>query len=374
MNRSVIASWSRERDLWEAPQLDIFGDADVFSTSLPKSGCVHGGEMFERPTLVEPAANGEVGERVLPTPVAQPSGNSPQEHLRKKPGRKVVTDLSIIVENGLLETGGELPSEDEEAAIVKERLFPTPKASDGVMGRPKTTGRPIEQSTHLCTIATLLPTVTTRDHTTETGEENRHTPALRAVSVYFPTPNTMDSLSAREGEALERQLHRGDLNGSRRSSTGNLREDIIELAPKHLPTPNARDGAGGGAQHPDFRLAGGHQACLTDAATIMGEGSESAESPFGRYAAAVERWEDATRPAPAPTELNTRNKPRLAAPFAEWMMGLPEGWVTSEEIGLTRAQQLKAIGNGVVPQQAATAISFLLGRAIEDAEAQLSAD
>lgn len=46
--------------------------------------------------------------------------------------------------------------------------------------------------------------------------------------------------------------------------------------------------------------------------------------------------------------------------FVEWMMGLPDGWVTSPEIGLTRAQQLKAIGNGVCPQQAATALKHLL--------------
>jgi DNA (cytosine-5)-methyltransferase 1 len=40
------------------------------------------------------------------------------------------------------------------------------------------------------------------------------------------------------------------------------------------------------------------------------------------------------------------------------MMGLPEGHVT--DVGLTRAQQLKALGNGVVPQQAALAIDYLL--------------
>jgi DNA (cytosine-5)-methyltransferase 1 len=43
------------------------------------------------------------------------------------------------------------------------------------------------------------------------------------------------------------------------------------------------------------------------------------------------------------------------------MMGLPAGHVTAPEIGLTRAQQLKALGNGVVPQQAALALRTLLG-------------
>jgi DNA (cytosine-5)-methyltransferase 1 len=39
------------------------------------------------------------------------------------------------------------------------------------------------------------------------------------------------------------------------------------------------------------------------------------------------------------------------------MMGLPEGHVTN--VGLTRAQQLKALGNGVVPQQAALALRLM---------------
>lgn len=43
-------------------------------------------------------------------------------------------------------------------------------------------------------------------------------------------------------------------------------------------------------------------------------------------------------------------------------MGLPAGWVTDPAIGLTRNQQLKALGNGVVPQQAALALRLLLGQ------------
>ena len=35
-------------------------------------------------------------------------------------------------------------------------------------------------------------------------------------------------------------------------------------------------------------------------------------------------------------------------------MGLPAGWVTDVP-GLTRAEELKALGNGVVPQQASVA-------------------
>lgn len=44
-------------------------------------------------------------------------------------------------------------------------------------------------------------------------------------------------------------------------------------------------------------------------------------------------------------------------------MGLPEGWVTAPEIGLSRTAQLTALGNGVVPQQAALAARLLLQQA-----------
>lgn len=86
----------------------------------------------------------------------------------------------------------------------------------------------------------------------------------------------------------------------------------------------------------------------------------SSRIEWGRYAPAIRRWEQLVGPAPNPTEPNSKGKPRLAAPFVEWLMGLPEGWVTSPEIGLTRAQQLKALGNGVVPQQARAALTQLL--------------
>ena len=48
-----------------------------------------------------------------------------------------------------------------------------------------------------------------------------------------------------------------------------------------------------------------------------------------------------------------------SAEFIEWTMGLDDGWVTGVP-GLSRAQQIKALGNGVVPQQAAYALAHLL--------------
>ena len=48
---------------------------------------------------------------------------------------------------------------------------------------------------------------------------------------------------------------------------------------------------------------------------------------------------------------------KLNAKFVEYMMGLPQGWVT--DLDLSRAQQLKMLGNGVVPQQAYYALELL---------------
>jgi DNA (cytosine-5)-methyltransferase 1 len=49
---------------------------------------------------------------------------------------------------------------------------------------------------------------------------------------------------------------------------------------------------------------------------------------------------------------------KLNADFVEYMMGLPEGWVTQS--GLSRAQTLKMLGNGVVPQQAKLALELMV--------------
>lgn len=83
----------------------------------------------------------------------------------------------------------------------------------------------------------------------------------------------------------------------------------------------------------------------------------SLRDSFGPYAPAVARWETIIgRTAPAPTEppLREGGKPRLSVRFVEWLMGLPDGHVTG--VGLSREKTLRALGNGVVPLQAAEGI------------------
>lgn len=70
------------------------------------------------------------------------------------------------------------------------------------------------------------------------------------------------------------------------------------------------------------------------------------------YEAAIERWKAVQGEPPSPL-MGERLNPK----FVEWMMGLPDGWVT--ECGLSVSQQLKMLGNGVVPQQAKLALELL---------------
>jgi DNA (cytosine-5)-methyltransferase 1 len=111
-----------------------------------------------------------------------------------------------------------------------------------------------------------------------------------------------------------------------------------------LPTPTSRDHKG--------RNQRDDQTCLP--------GALERADQWGKYAPAISRWESLTRPAPEPAELSRNGKPRLNAAFSEWLMGWPAGWVTNPAIGISRNDQLRILGNGVVPAQASAALRYLI--------------
>ena len=81
---------------------------------------------------------------------------------------------------------------------------------------------------------------------------------------------------------------------------------------------------------------------------------------WGPYSLAITRWERLlNRPAPVPTVAGPRGGQRLNPHFVEWLMGLPPGHVTDVP-GLSYSEQLRLLGNGVVPQQGAAALTRLL--------------
>lgn len=136
-----------------------------------------------------------------------------------------------------------------------------------------------------------------------------------------------------------------------------LEDDLMQSGGKLLPTPLAGDADNGNVNDPESRRSQGRSVGMQNVAPTIVDS-------FGPYADAIDRWETVTaRSAPAPTELTAKGKHRLSARFVEWMMGQSDGWVTDDDLGLSRVQQLRALGNGVVTQQAVFAINWLLERA-----------
>jgi DNA (cytosine-5)-methyltransferase 1 len=90
--------------------------------------------------------------------------------------------------------------------------------------------------------------------------------------------------------------------------------------------------------------------------------AQAVHMTWGRFEPAVKRWEVISgHQAPEPTEPTGKDGAlRLSSKFTEWMMGLEPGWITKH--GLSRKDELKACGNGVVPQQAELALKMLLER------------
>lgn len=115
---------------------------------------------------------------------------------------------------------------------------------------------------------------------------------------------------------------------------------------QRLPTPRARDWKG--KTRPGFS-----EPNLPNTLDRLVEGNWDAFLP------AIERAEERTgRPAPDPVEPNRNGNPRVTGKFVEWLMGLPDGWVTDTP-KLTRKAEFTMLGNGVVPQQAALALRRL---------------
>jgi hypothetical protein len=154
--------------------------------------------------------------------------------------------------------------------------------------------------------------------------------------------------------------------------------------PDLFPTPKALDGVKGNLKTSQERLDSGHQVDLPNIAidllgtprTSSANGSTSKQvasgapksriedqvltTNWGKFDPAIRRWERLTgRSAPAPTKPDGKEgNHRLSSKFTEWMMGLPDNWITGHD--LKRNDELKLAGNGVVPQQAELAIRLLL--------------
>ena len=293
-----IAVWNPEKEIWEKENPSSSKQWVLFSATFPTSGMMRGGKLFPLPQSVPPTAETESSS----TPIPEECFHTPEPLLtRHSPGLAAMS-FHLRSDDDLVRQDGEVAEEDV-------LLLPTPRAHEGVVDD--------------------RPDFTKVDRTV--SEE----------LTLFPTPGASDGNGGKSPK---------DLSATIRAS-GAKRQVCLPEAVKLLPTPSAADGVGGRYN------SQGHQSTHH---FPVEEQPQAIPVLWGKYEPAVRRWEKLTRSAPIPTEPNKNGNPRLAAPFSEWMMGWPEGWVTDPEIGLPRTAQLKIIGNGVCPQQAYSAITELL--------------
>jgi site-specific DNA-cytosine methylase len=293
-------------------------------------------------------------QRLLPTPGTQDASTGRTTHAGGNPtlGGVVVGPNPVDVAR----TGG----------FAEDRLLPTPTSSVDSARHTTTTGVS-HSGTTLTDAARLLPTPTAWEQRGDHHVDERNALPLVARRVEDPLlPAPTSSLGS----------------GGQTSRSGDRQDEALLGGIENLlPTPAAADGTGGrlDADFAGVRPSGAKRAVTLHSALYH---------RWGAYAPAIARWEIVTgRPAPDPTvwsDTYRRNRARrlagedprpvgrrgslkpqsqLSARFVEWMMGLPEGWVTDVP-GVTRNQALKALGNGVVPQQAATAVAIMLDQIV----------
>lgn len=87
---------------------------------------------------------------------------------------------------------------------------------------------------------------------------------------------------------------------------------------------------------------------------------EEAKVAWGEYEPAIRRWGAILgRPAPRPTQPGRTGRPVLSGRFVEWLQGLDDGYLA--DLDIPRTAQLRMLGNGCVPRQAAHAITGAAG-------------
>jgi hypothetical protein len=210
-------------------------------------------------------------------------------------------------------------SESSSSPIPEDSMLRTPSAIDGEGGA--ISEKQARERNRM---------VQVRDQVAQLAFENGLKVPAGVANSLLPTVTTQDAKNNGGPSQYER-------------NTRPLNTEVMLL-----PTTTASDWKG--ANH-----SGGNSASTRSISTVVEQVTQ-----WGKFEPAIRRWEQVTgRPAPAPTKPDGKDDAhRLSSKFTEWMMGLPDGWITDH--GLTRNEELKMAGNGVCPQQAELAIRTLL--------------
>lgn len=132
-----IATWNKDKDFWQTPEMDIFGHSVAYSETLPKSGMTRNGQLYELPTLAPPTTG-------------QESSSSP---------------------NVVFSTPDTMPD--------------APNTGSNMKHHPAGLGNQVS----------MLPTPAASDYKRDDypADRKRKSPSITTVSVHFPTPAASDS-------------------------------------------------------------------------------------------------------------------------------------------------------------------------------------
>jgi hypothetical protein len=364
-----LASWEPASGRWldaSGMSEDLFGQSEPFSGRWPVSGSMRNGSCCPRPKsgrrtggngssswpglLPTPVVRDEVLARnglepaLLKTPTAQLAVNGGSQHPDKR------------------RSGGHGPTLADQ---VEHQLLPTPRCADGLNENMETTRARLDGGARkrrtLEEAMALLPTPAARDGKGQDMPGRTGGPSL--PGLLLPTPRATDGTKGGPNQRgivggpdapLSGDAPAADPDGSGRGPAEPGHAARGSDPGRCAPADSAGIGRESGSGSGDRRSA----AIGVEAVAEDGDSGDPAIA-WGIYEPAVRRWEAILgRPAPRPAEPG-RTGERLSPRFVEFMMGLPDGWVTGVP-GLSRNQQLEALGNGVVPQQGAYALELLL--------------
>lgn len=373
---SPWAVFDRERDVWRSGETRLDGTADVFDGVWPTDGVMVSGRVWTAPAWPAvlprlsgaPARHGDAdprhrvsGSPLIPTPAARDAkGLNQRRNQENLPGA--------------MELGTRLRS---APATV---FMPTPRASDGAKG-PSYSGHRVNLSGAVLGQAGLLPTPTASDGMAERMRSGMwHAGSRRAMNLGIAGR----IVTAGEGKARDPESYGFRVDWGRFTPAVRRWETILgrpapdptqatrrlRVLAGRLPA-RLRDGAWCARRIQATLPRGVDWPCrrrVIDRWTAVGApglidpvwrsiASRDPDDPVGctRLPArsVLDLWFQA-----AHTRVTVANlSPRLA----EWMMGLPAGWVTDPAIwrdvpGNHRMLQLRALGNGVCPPQAERAV------------------
>lgn len=373
---SPWAVFDRDADVWRSGETRLDGTADVFDGVWPTDGVMVSGRVWTAPAWPAvlprlsgaPARHGDTdprhrvsGSPLIPTPAARDAkGLNQRRNQENLPGA--------------MELGTRLRS---APATV---FMPTPRANDGAKG-PSYSGHRVNLSGAVLGQASLLPTPTASDGMAERMRSGMwHAGSRRAMNLGIAGRIvTAGESKARDPESYGFRVDWGRFTPAvRRWETilGRPAPDPTQATRRlrvlagRLPA-RLRDGAWCARRIQATLLHGLDWPCrrrVIDRWAAVGApglidpvwrsiASRDPDDPVGctRLPArsVLDLWFRA-----AHTRVTVANlSPRLA----EWMMGLPAGWVTDPAIwrnvpGNHRMLQLRALGNGVCPPQAERAV------------------